>query len=603
MRFCLQDSALIGNISVGQPSMAHEWIGTTPKLNHKSSPVSTLSPQEAGSESLPHITWSPECDDNNKYQLSDVSVQSFSHGNVSFKGQEFCNGTFPEIGNSSHGTSSFDKFPFFRSTNSLQAYPCYSHQFLAPGVSSGPAISGHSSSNNFSDVQYKLEELEASFIRPDNVGVCNVEALCEDRSLPGKSECGLGYTKRMKRKGTRLGMENQLYPSRSVLVDLKQVHASQIPQDDIEQLLIACAEAVDNYELAKAEESIALLRQRVSVWGNPIQRLGAYMVEGLEARLRSTGTRIYKRLKCKEPDSTEVISYFQILKAACPCFRLGYVAANGAIAEALKDKDRIHIVDFHVAEGNQWETLIQALGGRKVSPPSLRITGIEDPESEYVRDGRLQLVGKRLSKLAESCNVPFEFHALALLGSDIQANMLEVRDGEALAVNFAFQLHRMPDESVSTINHRDRLLQMVRRLDPHVVTLVEQESNTNTAPFFPRFKETLNYYSAVFESLDVSLPRDSKDRVNIEENCLACNIVNIIACEDAERVVRHEVLGKWRARLTMAGFRPYPLNSHVTLTIKTICARYCDKYKLIEKDEAIYLGWLDRLLVAVSAWH
>uniref|UniRef100_A0A0A9CS09 Uncharacterized protein n=1 Tax=Arundo donax TaxID=35708 RepID=A0A0A9CS09_ARUDO len=64
--------------------------------------------------------------------------------------------------------------------------------------------------------------------------------------------------------------------------------------------------------------------------------------------------------------------------------------------------------------------------------------------------------------------------------------MLDCRPGEALVVNFAFQLHHLPDESVSIMNERDQLLRMVKGLQPKLVTLVEQDANTNTAPFLTR---------------------------------------------------------------------------------------------------------------------
>ena len=164
-------------------------------------------------------------------------------------------------------------------------------------------------------------------------------------------------------------------------------------------------------------------------------------------------------------------------------------------------------------------------------------------------------------------------------------------------------LHHMPDESIDTQNHRDRLLRLVKSLSPKVVTLVEQESNTNTAPFLPRFIETMNYYLAVFESIDVTLPREHKERINVEQHCLAREIVNLIACEGAERVERHEPLGKWKSRFRMAGFTPYPLSSYVNATIKTLMESYCDKYSLEERDGALYLGWMDRALVAACAWR
>lgn len=377
-----------------------------------------------------------------------------------------------------------------------------------------------------------------------------------------------------------------------------------ISRGDLKQVLFACAKAVATNNLSTADWLIAQLREMVSVTGEPIQRLGAYMLEGLIARLALTGSSIYKALRCKEPASAELLSYMHLLYEACPYFKFGYLSANGAIAEALKSDNRVHIIDFQIAQGTQWITLIQALAARPGGPPYIRITGIDDSTSAYARGGGLHLVGQRLSKLAESCNVPFEFHAAAISGTEVDMEHLGVRPGEAIAVNFALMLHHMPDESVyGTPNHRDRLLRLVKRLSPKVVTLVEQESNTNTDFFFLRFAETLNYYLSIFESIDVRLSKDHKERINVEQHCLAREIVNIIACEGAERVERHELIGKWRSRFATAGFTPYPLSTYVNGTIGTLLENYSDKYTLEEKDGALFLGWMGHPLVVSCAWR
>ncbi|XP_020080851.1 scarecrow-like protein 21 isoform X2 [Ananas comosus] len=377
----------------------------------------------------------------------------------------------------------------------------------------------------------------------------------------------------------------------------------EIPKGDLKQVLIACARAMAEEDFFVVEWLMSELRPMVSVSGEPIQRLGAYLLEGLVARRASSGSSIYKALKCKEPTSSDLLSYMHILYEACPYFKFAYMSANGAIAEALKGENMVHIIDFQLAQGTQWVSLIQALAARPGGPPRVKITGIDDSVSAYARGGGLNLVGHRLSRLAESCNVPFEFNAAAMSGCEVEREHLAVRPGEALAVNFPFMLHHMPDESVSTANHRDRLLRLVKSLNPKVVTLVEQESNTNTAPFFPRFLETLDYYTAIFESIDVTLPREHKDRISVEQHCLARDIVNIIACEGPERVERHELYGKWRARFMMAGFKPYPLSSLVNATIKTLLQSYCTSYSLEERDGVLYLGWLDRPLAVSCAWR
>ncbi|KAG6423858.1 hypothetical protein SASPL_114263 [Salvia splendens] len=371
---------------------------------------------------------------------------------------------------------------------------------------------------------------------------------------------------------------------------------------DLKEMLVACAKAVGDNDLVTRDFLMYELQLMVSVSGEPLQRLGAYMLEGLVARLANSGSSIYKALRCKEPSSPELLSYMHLLYEACPYFKFGYLSANGAIAEAMKNENRIHIVDFQITQGTQWFTLIQALATRPGGPPQVRITGIDDSFSANARGVGLQIVGQRLSGLAQSCGVPFEFCGLAISSCDIESEHLGVRPGEALAVNFAMVLHHIPDESVGVQNHRDRILRMVKNLSPKVVTLVEHESNTNTAPFLLRFTETLDYYLAIFESIDEALSRDHKERINVEQHCLARDIVNIIACEGLERVERHEPLGKWRLRLSMAGFNPFPLSSFVNATIKNLLENYSRKYTLEEGVGCLYLGWMNRDLVASSAW-
>nr|AGE44291.1 GRAS54 protein [Dimocarpus longan]AHC30883.1 PAT1 protein [Dimocarpus longan] len=452
-----------------------------------------------------------------------------------------------------------------------QSYPPDLHH--SPDNAYGSPRSGSCVTNDVSDLRHKLRELETVMLGPDSDIIDSIDSTFQN----GTDTCS-----------SEMNIWRQIMGAGS--------------RKDVKQVLIACSKAVSDNDFLMADWLMAELRQMVSVSGEPIQRLGAYMLEGLVARLASSGSSIYKALRCKEPASADLLSYMHILYEVCPYFKFGYMSANGAIAEAMKDEDRVHIIDFQIAQGSQWITLIQAFAARPGGPPHIRITGIDDSTSAYARGGGLYIVGRKLSQLAQQFKVPFEFHAAGMSGYDVKLENLGVQPGEALAVNFAFMLHHMPDESVSTENYRDRMLIQVKRLSPKVVTLVEQESNTNTTAFYPRFLEALNYYTAMFESIDVTLPRDHKERINVEQHCLARDIVNIIACEGPERVERHELLGKWKSRFKMAGFRPYPLSSVVNATIKTLLENYCEKYRLQERDGALYLGWMNRDLVASCAW-
>nr|AWJ68066.1 GRAS10 [Tamarix hispida] len=452
------------------------------------------------------------------------------------------------------------------------SYPSGQHN--SPEIGCSSPVSGSTITDDKNDLKHKLRELETVMLGPDS----DVVTSSYGSAFGGRTHVALP--------------EMESWGVMEI-----------IAQRNLRQVLIACGKAVSDNDQLLTQWLIDELRQMVSVSGEPVQRLGAYMLEGLVARQASSGSSIYNALKCKEPASSDLLSYMHLLYEVCPYIKFGYMSANGAIAEAMKDENRVHIIDFHIGQGSQWVTLIQAFAARPGGPPHIRITGIDDSYSEYARGGGLNIVGKRLSELADWFNVPFEFHAASISGHYIQCEDLGIRPEESLAVNFAFVLHHMPDESVSTENHRDRLLRLVKSLSPKVVTLVEQECNTNSAAFFPRFLETLNYYTAMFESIDMTLPRDNKDRINVEQHCLARDIVNLIACEGAERVERHELLGKWRLRFKMAGFMPYPLSSLVNTTIKTLLKNYPNKYTLDEKDGALYLGWMDRNLVASCAWQ
>ncbi|GAV82156.1 GRAS domain-containing protein [Cephalotus follicularis] len=438
-------------------------------------------------------------------------------------------------------------------------------------------------------------------------------ALLDDNANDDEDDYMFGTNQKMEIDGEWSGqMQNALLhdsPKESSSADSNvsfssSKEISQISSQTPKQMLIDCACALSEGNSEEASAIINELRQMVSIQGDPPQRIAAYMTEGLAARMAASGKCLYKALKCKEPPSSDRLAAMQILFEVCPCFKFGFMAANGEIMEAFKDESRVHIVDFDINQGSQYITLIQTLATQAGKPPHMRLTGVDDPDSVQRPVGGLEIIGLRLEKLAEALGVPFEFQAVASKTSIVSPSMLDCRPEEALLVNFAFQLHHMPDESVSTVNQRDQLLRMVKSLNPKLVTVVEQDVNTNTAPFFPRFIEAYNYYSAVFESLDATLPRESQDRMNVERQCLARDIVNIVACEGEERIERYEVAGKWRARMRMAGFTSCPISPNVKEMIRKLMIRqYCDRYKVKEELGSLHFGWEDKSLIVASAWR
>lgn len=526
--------------------------------------------QEIDPYGLPHI----QILDNN--MCSDIGSQGTSVSFETYKEEYFtlesstaATGFF--VCDSPAASVSSNRSPF----SPQGSHSCLSDPHHSPDNTYGSSISGSSSADDDNIMRQKLRELEISLLGPES---------------DVTDSCNFCFASGIHQANT------------SARWDWNQM-VEMIPRLDLKRVLIACAQAVSEVDIPKAAGLMHVLEQMVSVSGDPIQRLGAYMLEGLRARLELSGSKIYKTLKCEAPISSDLMTYMGLLYKICPYWKFAYMSANVVIREAVEYEPRIHIIDFQIAQGSQWIPLIQMLASRPGGPPVICITGIDDSQSAHARGGGLHIVGQRLSKVASSCNLPFEFHDAAMSGCEVQRENLRVQPGEAVVVNFPYVLHHMPDESVNTWNHRDRLLRLVKSLSPKIVTLIEQESNTNTKPFFPRFIETLEYYTAMFESIDVACPRNDKQRINAEQHCVARDIVNMIACEGAERVERHELLGKWRLRFTMAGFTQYPLSSSVTNAVGDLLKEYDRNYCLEERDGALYLRWLNRAMVTSSAWR
>ncbi|KAG5247230.1 scarecrow protein [Salix suchowensis] len=342
--------------------------------------------------------------------------------------------------------------------------------------------------------------------------------------------------------------------------------------------------------------------------GNSEQRLMGYMLTALKSRLNSAGNTSAMELYSKEHvDAT------QLLYELSPCFKLGFMAANLAIIDATREQKQeanassngFHVVDFDIGHGGQYMNLLLALSGLQNSKPAIvKITAVASDSNGG--EERLRPVGEMLSQLARRVGLNLCFKVVSCKLNELARESLGCEQDEALAVNFAFNLYRMPDESVSsTENLRDELLRRVKGLAPRVVTVVEQEMNTNTAPFMARVNESCSYYGALFDSIESTVERDSSERAKVEEG-LGRRIVNSVACEGRDRVERCEVFGKWRARLGMAGFELKPLSQNIAESMKTrlnLANRVNPGFTVKEENGGVCFGWTGKTLTVASAWR
>jgi hypothetical protein len=122
------------------------------------------------------------------------------------------------------------------------------------------------------------------------------------------------------------------------------------------------------------------------------------------------------------------------------------------------------------------------------------------------------MTSRRLVDFAQSINLPFEFIPLIQNLDSLKPSMLQLRTGEALAVNCMLQLHGLLEEAPVAL---ESFLGMLYFLNPRVVTLAEREMSSNQPIFLDRFVDALNHYSILFDSLDATLPPSSSKRIRV----------------------------------------------------------------------------------------
>ncbi|XP_039044653.1 scarecrow-like protein 8 [Hibiscus syriacus] len=368
------------------------------------------------------------------------------------------------------------------------------------------------------------------------------------------------------------------------------------------QTIMEVASAVSEGETDVLNQILSRLSLFADAKGNSEHRLIEFMLLCLKSRANS----VENPLPVAELFSTEHVASTQILYDLCPCFKLGFLAANLAILDATLEKPNcknLHVIDFDLGKGGQYVNLLHSLSERGIANPSLvKITAVADNGG----DEGLKMVGDKLSQIAKQFGVCLKFNVITNLKlRDLSRDSLECETDESLAVNFAFKVYRIPDESVSVENPRDELLRRVKALAPRVVTLVEQDMNTNTAPFASRVVEACGYYGALFDSIESTVSSEHSERVKLEEG-LWRKIANSVACEGRDRVERCEVFGKWRARMSMAGFELKPMSQSVVESMRARLSsgnRVNPGFTVKEENGGVSFGWMGQTLTVASAWR
>uniref|UniRef100_A0ACD6AH76 Uncharacterized protein n=1 Tax=Avena sativa TaxID=4498 RepID=A0ACD6AH76_AVESA len=377
---------------------------------------------------------------------------------------------------------------------------------------------------------------------------------------------------------------------------------------DLRTMLIHCAQTVATGDRRGSNDLLRQIKQHSSPRGDATQRLAFCFAEGLEARLAGMGSQVYQSLVAKRTSVVEYLKAYKLYMAACSFKKVGNVFVGKTIIDAMEGKSRLHIVDYNVQYGFQWPGLLKLLSNREGGPPEVRITGIDLPQPGFRPAFQIEETGRRLSNVAREFGVPFKFQGIAAKWETVCAEDLNIDPDEVLVVTSQSGFSSLTDESVDmdkqdSTSPRDMVLSNIRKMRPDVyIDCIV--NGTYGAPFFvTRFREALFYYSAQFDMLDATIPRDNDVRQLIEQDIFGRCALNVIACEGADRVDRPETYKQWQVRGHRAGLRQLPLNPEVVKIAKDKVKNYYHKDFLIDVDHRWLLqGWKGRVLYAISAW-
>ncbi|KAK6926998.1 Transcription factor GRAS [Dillenia turbinata] len=372
---------------------------------------------------------------------------------------------------------------------------------------------------------------------------------------------------------------------------------------DLRTLLISCAQSVAADDRRTANEQLKQIRKYSSPTGNGSQRLAHYFANGLEARMGGIRTQTYNALQGKIRSAAAMLKSYQTHLAACPFKKMAIFYANHNIGHVADKATTLHIIDFGILYGIQWPILIQYLSTRPGGPPQVRITGIDLPVPGFRPAELVEETGRRLAKCCERFKVPFEYNAIAKDWETIQIEDLDIRSDEVVAVNTLCRFKNLLDESVVDDSPRDTVPKLIRKINPSVFTHCII-NGSYSAPFFvTRFREALFHYSAMYDMLDTTLPTENEDRMMFEKEFSGREIMNVIACEGAERVERPETYKQWQIRMTRAGFKQLPLAREKMKKLKVKALHGYHKDFVIDEDGGWMLqGWKGRILFANTCW-
>ncbi|XP_057953769.1 scarecrow-like protein 33 [Malania oleifera] len=405
------------------------------------------------------------------------------------------------------------------------------------------------------------------------------------------SKCTANEDSKNNRASGLIGGKDRAKRRRNVVVDLSD-------------LLISCAEALAGTDIRTTNKLLKEIRQHSSYIGDGSQRMAHYFANALEARLAGTGAQISSDMFSKTPPPIDVLKFYRSFVSVCPFRRICLNFANQHILDVTEKATKLHIIDFGTTFGFQWIIIVRDLLARVGGTPNLRITGIQPPQHGPRKAQGVGETKHLMEKYFEQFNISFEYKAIAKKWDTIHIDDIKVNKDEVIVVNCLYQLeNRLPDDTVALNSPRNIVLDLIRKTNPKIFIHGVTNGSFNVPFFVRRFQEAVYYYSAWFDMTDKIFTLENPSRLMFEQGMLGQEVVNTVACEGSERIVRPETYKQWQTRNTNAGFKQLPLNRDLVKRLRAKLISMYHKDFMIEEDgHSMLLGWKGKILQALSCW-